>query len=107
MWDLPEPRMPMRRMDGVVDGVSALGIADVVVAAGCGCAWGMSTPWTWMPICMIREAMQMREYVYHTLFSKSSHQLGHVFSTHRFSSMMVPLTTVASTENAIATRWSS
>ena len=35
------------RMDGVVDGVSALGVVGVV-----RCAWGMSTPR--MPICIIR-----------------------------------------------------
>ena len=33
MWGLPEPRMPIRRTDGVVDGVSAL--------AGAGCITGI------------------------------------------------------------------
>lgn len=42
-----------------------------------------------------------------TLFSRSSHQLGQVFSTQRFSSMIVSFTTVPRTLNAIATRWSS
>ena len=39
-----------------------------------------------------------------TLFSRSSHQLGHVFSTHLFSSIMVSPTTVLKTLKAIATR---
>lgn len=43
----------------------------------------------------------------HTLFSKSSHQLGQVFSTHLFSSRTVSLTAVPSTLKAMATRWSS
>ncbi len=49
----------------------------------------------------------VRQEIARTLFSRSSHQFGQVFSTQRFSSMTVSFTTLPRTLNAIATRWSS